>query len=173
MHKYKCNVLKIWYCRSRQSLTPSCPSATLNSLTVWTLWPCSYKVNLCCWPCETLSATVSKASWDEVQVFSMKTQPNTEGFVWKRFARGVSLGLISGVCSLCGVLCLCGLALGWGEKQEMYEPWRHVFILERPDPHQPEGKHTPPNLSLSLSLCLQNLALLFFWTWWHLCSLDL
>lgn len=43
----------------------------------------------------------------------------------------------------CGVLSLCGPVLGCGVKQEMYEPWRHVFILATvTHHHQPEGKQT-------------------------------
>lgn len=59
--------------------------------------------------------------------------------------------------SRCGVLSLCGPALGCGVKQEMCEPWRHVFMLAAAAHHQPEGKQTPAPLhllSLSISLLL-------------------
>lgn len=53
----------------------------------------------------------------------------------------------------CGVLSLCGPALGCGVKQEMCEPWRHVFMLAAVAHHQPEGKQTPAPLHL-LSIAL-------------------
>lgn len=50
----------------------------------------------------------------------------------------------------CGVLCLCGPVLGCEVKQEMCEPWRHVFMLAAVAHHQPEGKQTPAPLRLCL-----------------------
>lgn len=47
-----------------------------------------------------------------------------------------------------GVLSLCGPVLGCGVKQEMCEPWRHVFMLAAVAHHQPEGKQTPAPLRL-------------------------
>lgn len=46
----------------------------------------------------------------------------------------------------CGVLSLCGPARGCGVRQEMCEPWRHVFMLAAAAHHQPEGKQTPAPL---------------------------
>lgn len=67
----------------------------------------------------------------------------------------------------CGVLSLCGPALGCGVKQEMCEPWRHVFMLAAVAHHQPEGKQTPgPLRSLSiLFLLLQTLSVIFCHLW--------
>lgn len=67
----------------------------------------------------------------------------------------------------CGVLSLCGPALGCGVKQEMCEPWRHVFMLAAVAHHQPEGKQTPGPLRLLsiLLLLLQTLSMIFCHLW--------
>lgn len=67
----------------------------------------------------------------------------------------------------CGVLSLCGPVLGCGVKQEMCEPWRHVFMLAAVAHHQPEGKQTPAPLRLlSISLLLlQTLSVIFSHLW--------
>lgn len=73
----------------------------------------------------------------------------------------------------CGVLSLCGPLLGCGVKQEMCEPWRHVFMLAAVAHHQPEGKQTPAPLrllSFSISpspslLLVQALNLIFSRLW--------
>lgn len=44
------------------------------------------------------------------------------------------------------VVHLCGLTLGCGE-EEMYEPWRHVFMLAVADLRQPVGKQKPRDCS--------------------------